>query len=309
MTTPCNIAVQSPQHTTRTRARQQALVDEAVTALQQRFPGKTVDVGEADSIVPAIRPTRATDRAHDGEILGAGGLWSLLAQESQVAPVLPNNGAPVTSTVILVNGIMTDAALHLADMQGLANTGCAVLGVRNATQGLARDLLECVQNKLDRGDTPAIDTLARLIDDALDQGRPVRVIGHSQGALITARALQLVEQSAKDAGLDAGAVKARLGAISVETYGGAANRYVDGPRYHHWINLLDIVPMLAGVGLDAINPLGRVGSGAVVDRFVEAHVPRNLPPLSEGAGNLFARAVEQHVHGPRDVYFRHRAGA
>jgi hypothetical protein len=153
MTTPCSTSVQSPQHITRTRARQQALVDEAVTALQQRFPGKTVDVGGADGIVPAIRPTRATDRAHDGEILGADGLWSLLAQESQVAPVLPNNGARVTSTVILVNGIMTDAALHLADMQGLANTGCAVLGVRNATQGLARDLLECVHNKLDRGDT------------------------------------------------------------------------------------------------------------------------------------------------------------
>ncbi len=301
MTTTRNSSVTSTRHAT--------LVAEATAALQARFPGKSIDTSEADTVIPAVRPTRATDRVHDGEILGADGLWSSLARQAHVRPVLPDNGAPVTASVIMVNGVMTDAALQRRDLQGLANTGCSVIGVRNATAGLARDLFECVQNKLDTGDTPAITTLARLIDEALDDGRPVRVIGHSQGAIITACALQRVAQHARDAGLDAGAVRARLGAVAVETYGGAATRYVDGPSYRHCVNLLDLVPMLAGVGLGALNPFAHVGQGAALDRFVEAHLPRHLPPLSEGVAEVFARAVDQHVHGPRDVYFRHRVSS
>lgn len=191
-------------------------------------------------------------------------------------------------------------------MQGLANTGAAVVGVHNATEGMGKDLLECVLNKLDCGDTPAIDTLARLVARALESDRPVHLVGHSQGALIIARALQIVGAALRESGLQPAEVKGVLQRIEVETYGGASQSYVDGPRYTHVVNKADVVPMLTGVGLDAFNPFGRTGDGAVVKTFVEAHVPRDLPPARDGVTWQAARAIDQAVHGPRDVYWQHR---
>lgn len=295
-----SLTTQGPVH-----KRHDAFVDKVTEGLRQvsRAP---IDDSEASVLVPAEKPTRANDKVHDGAILGALGLFSPLTSIDDVAPVLPDNGAAVTESVVLINGIMTDVALQQADMQGLANTGCAVVGVHNATEGFAADLLECVLNKLDRGDTPAIDTTARAIALALEDDKPVRVIGHSQGALIVARALQIVDDALRTSGLSDAEVKDVLSRVSVETYGGASQSYVDGPRYTHVINKADLVPMLTGVGLDRFNPVGSVGEAAVIKDFVEVHKPSNLPPLSEGVSWTLARAVDQSVHGPRDVYWKHR---
>lgn len=285
--------------------RHDAFVDVAAAALIA-LGNRNVDVSEASVLVPLERPTRANDKLHDGAILGAHGVFSAMTHASHVAPVLPDNGAEVRESVILVNGIMTDIALQQADMQGLANTGAAVVGVHNATEGMTKDLLACVLNKLNRGDTRAIDTLARLTANALESDRPVHLIGHSQGALIIARALQIVSGALSEGGMSAAASKGVLGRITIETYGGASQSYVDGPRYTHVVNKADVVPMLTGVGLDAFNPFGCVGEAAVVKSFVEAHVPKDLPPLSEGVTWTAARAVDKAVHGPCDVYWHHR---
>jgi hypothetical protein len=220
-------SVASLVHAGPVQARQQRLVD-SVTGSLARGAGKRVDVAEAASVVSAASPRPGNDRAYDGCVIGKDGLFSPLVDVDAVAPVLPNNGAAVTASVIVVNGIMTDVAVQQLDMQALANTGCAVRGVHNATSGMAADLLESVLNKLNLGDTPAIDTLARLLAQGVASGAPVRVIGHSQGALIVARALQIVADALADDGLDAAAVRARLGVVSVETYGGASQSYVDG---------------------------------------------------------------------------------
>jgi hypothetical protein len=286
--------------------RQQALVDKIRDGLHQAGI-RNIDQRDAHVALSLTTPTLGTDKVHDGVVLGRDGLFSPLTSLGDIAPVLPENGAPVRESVILVNGIMTDIALQQRDMQGLANTGAAVVGVHNATEGMARDLLECVQNKLNRGDTPSIDTLARFIAVSLEKEEPVRVIGHSQGALIVARALQIVAGALEQAGLTKAETKAVLGRVSVETYGGAAQNYVDGPRYTHVLNKADLVPMLTGVGLDAFNPFGHVGEAAVIKDFVEVNKPRDLPPVSEnGITWTAARAVDQSVHGPRDVYWKHR---
>lgn len=292
--------------TGRVHDRQRSLVDKIADGLRQAGI-RHIDTAHASSVIPLSKPTRETDAAHDGAVLGRDGLFSPLTSLSDVAPVLPENGAPVTASLILVNGIMTDVELQRRDMQGLANTGASVVGVHNATEGMTRDLLECVMNKLDRGDTPAIDTLARFVAVALEKEEPVRVVGHSQGALIVARALQIVADALTSAGLTADETKAVLGRVSVETYGGASQSYVDGPRYTHVVNKADLVPMLTGVGLDRFNPFGRVGEAAVIKDFVEVNTPRDLPPISEhGLTWTAARAVDQSVHGPRDVYWKHR---
>jgi hypothetical protein len=288
--------------------RQQRLVDEVVASLRGGA-ARNVDTSEAASVLPIDGPTKANDPKYDGCLVGKGGISPALTPLDDVAPVLPDNGAAVEETVIVVNGIMTDVAIQQLDMQALANTGCAVRGVHNATAGMGRDLLECVLNKLDRGDTPAIDTLARLIARGLDEGKPVRVIGHSQGALITARALQIVADVLRQSGLGDGAVKQQLALVSVETWGGASQSYVDGPRYLHTVNQFDVVPMLSGVGLHGLHPFVSPGQDAVVRRFRRFNAPTQGGNPGTDLASRAARFVDQTVHGPRDVYWKFRAAA
>lgn len=288
-------------------ARQQKALDAVVAGLSGPAQRGKIDQTDGAFVIAIDGPTRKNDPKYDGCLVGAGGLYAALTPLDVVAPVLPDNGAPVKETVILINGIMTDVAIQQHDMQALANTGCAVRGVHNATAGMGNDLLECVLNKLNRGDTPAVDTLARLIAQGLLDDKPVRLIGHSQGALITARALQVVDAALRNTGMNDGAVKAKLASISVETYGGASSSYVDGPRYLHTINNADAVPMLSGIGLDALNPFGSIGENAAVRRFTRINAPGVGGNCGTDLADRAARFVDQTVHGPRDVYFKFRA--
>ena len=239
-------------------------------------------------------------------MIGADGLFSSVTDPASMRSVEPDNGAQATRQVVLVNGIMTDVEVQQADMQALANTGASVLGVHNATEGFFNDLFQCVQNKMDLGENPAVDTLASVLAHALkDNTRPVRLVGHSQGAILIANALKRLKAALDDADVVGDAQSAVLGRIHVETFGGAAQRFIDGPEYTHYVNKADVVPMLTGVGLDRFNPVGNVGERAVIRSFVEVNKPHDVP-LSEGVSWGFARAVDQAVHGPRDVYWKHR---
>jgi pimeloyl-ACP methyl ester carboxylesterase len=282
---------------------------------QQRFVQQLADdvargtngpVGSTDLVVPIDEPTRQNDVIHDGALVGADGLYPSTMDVGAVPPVLPNNGRAVVENVVLINGIMTDLAIHRADMQALANTGAAVTGVRNATAGFARDLIEVLRDKVGQGDTPAVATTARLLALALEDHRPIKIVAHSQGALIVTVALEELRDALLQQGHTPEAVKAQLSRVSVETFGGAATRYVDGPAYVHVVNALDLVPMFTGVGLDRFLPFVHKGEGAELRTFVAAHTPKDLPPLREGLPWVFARAVDQSVHGPRDVYFQQR---
>jgi pimeloyl-ACP methyl ester carboxylesterase len=243
---------------------------------------------------------RDQDKRFDGVIFGAGGRPYLSGTPLEaVDPILPSNGAPVHDTVVLVNGIMTDAGLELLDAQRLANTGAAVSCVHNATAGMVHDLAQCVADKLDVGDNPAAASVVRLIDEALRAGRSLHLVGHSQGALIISRALGEVCRRLRAEGSDP---TAAMKAIKVETFGGAAWTYPDGPEYVHYVNRNDLVPNATGQGP---HPLDRPGRGAVVITFSELHSP--LGPSTPGslAWNL-ARGVDRSSHGPQAIYFAHR---
>jgi hypothetical protein len=265
-----------------------------------------VDLSGAASVVPAVTPTRPGDKVFDGALLGALGIFSNIAKLSDVAPVLPDNGATVATHAILLNGIMTDIEVHQGDMQALANSGCAVVGIHNSTNGMVVDLAEALASKLGVSDPPAVHTLVRLLALSLDEGWSIRVIGHSQGALLVARALMHVKK-ALETDMTTAQAEALLGRVSVETYGGAAQRYVDGPRYRHVFNRLDLIPLATGVGLGALNPFERRGRGAVVDSFVAVDMPRFITGFQEEGTFLWkvARAGEA-PHGARNIYFSRR---
>ncbi|ODT68598.1 hypothetical protein ABS71_09645 [bacterium SCN 62-11] len=225
------------------------------------------------------------DHECDGHFVGADGkCYHPDTYWRDVPPVLPNNGKPAYRSVVMVNGIMTDVALQASDMQRMANTGCKVVGVHNATKGMMRDLAQCVGDKLNlrMANNGATSTVAKVVRDILNEVEPPLLVGHSQGALVLSNALGSVDASLKN--------------LDVMTLGGASWSFPSGPKYKHFVNVFDGVPMGAGVGA-----LSCFSSGTV-SRFSEVKKPTNLPSLEEDVSNYLARVVDRSVHGPQDIY-------
>jgi len=193
----------------------------------------------------------------------------------------------VWRSVVMVNGIMTDVALQASDLQRMANTGCRVVGVHNATKGMMRDLAQCAGDKLDlkMANNAATETVAQVIHQILHKDEPPLLVGHSQGALVVSNALGRVGGEG-------------LKKLEVLTLGGASWTFPEGPKYKHFVNVFDAVPMGAGVGAVSWMTCGP----DQVKRFGEVHRPTNLPSLEEDVSNYLARVVDRSVHGPQDVY-------
>jgi hypothetical protein len=76
----------------------------------------------------------------------------------------------------------------------------------------------------------------------------------------------------------------------------------------HAVNLFDLVPMLAGVGTAGLNPFVDAGADAAIKRFHRFNAPTGGSAPNESLTTRLARTVDQTVHGPRDVYWKMRAG-
>ncbi|NJM52564.1 MAG: hypothetical protein HC846_03675 [Blastocatellia bacterium] len=115
---------------------------------------------------------------------------------NDIPAVVPNGGVHNNETLIYVNGIRTNVAGQANSLQAIAdNTGSRVVGIHNATEGTGVDLLQSFGDKLDIGNNPAVDTLADTVYNELRAGREVHLMAHSQGAIITSRALEDVKKS------------------------------------------------------------------------------------------------------------------
>jgi hypothetical protein len=233
------------------------------------------------------------DRVHDGQFVGAGGqTFSPNTPLSQVPAVTPRNNPNATDTVLYVNGINTTKDAQASSLQAIADTtGARVIGIHNATEGMGADLAQCVQDKLDKGTNPAVDTLADTLYNEIKAGRNVHLMAHSQGGLISSRALGDVYNRLRvEDGMSQADAQRAMSRINVETFGAAATRYPDGPNYVHYVNRGDPVPGLFGLGPvpDAWNPIADGGRGSVVRHFNEFH----LNPIG--------------AHNFESVYLNHR---
>ena len=238
---------------------------------------------------PRMKLDTVKDHQADGCFVGAcGKVYPPSTPWDEVPPVLPDNGKPVWRSVVMVNGIMTDVALQSSDLQRMANTGCKVVGVHNATKGMMMDLAQCVGDKLnvEMANNAATETVAQVIHQILHKDEPPLLVGHSQGALVVSNALGRVGGEG-------------LKKLEVLTMGGASWTFPEGPKYKHFVNVFDAVPMGAGVG--AVSWM-TCGADDQVHRFGEVHRPTNLPSLEEDVSNYLARVVDRTVHGPQDVY-------
>jgi hypothetical protein len=136
-----------------------------------------------------------------------------------------------------------------------------------------------------------VDTLADTLYTELKAGRDVHVMAHSQGGLITSRALNHVYNRLRvEDGMSKGDAQKLMGKLQVETFGAAATRYPDGPQYVHYVNRGDPVPGAFGLGPlpDKWNPIADGGKGSKVHHFNDFH----LNPIA--------------AHGFESVYLKHR---
>lgn len=245
----------------------------------------------ADAPAPAgsARAANAvSDRAFDGLFVGADGrTYPPTTPLGEVPAVTPRGGLRTDETFVYVNGISTTKDAQFSSLQNIAErTGGRVVGIHNATQGAFLDIIQSAGDTIDLGRNPAVDTLADTVYEEITAGRTVHLLAHSQGALITSRALQDVRaRLLVEDGMSVRDAERLLARVRVETFGGAAPAYPNGPQYVHYVNRFDPVSTLFGLGPFS-NTLVEPGRGAVVHRFNErqnahgfdqTYLPRRVP--------------------------------
>ena len=233
------------------------------------------------------------DRVHDGKLLGANGqTFPPGTALADIPGVTPRNNPNPDTTVLYVNGIQTNLAGQANSLQAIADTtGARVIGIHNATEGFVADLAQCVKDKLDKGTNPAVDTLADTLYTEIKAGRNVHLMAHSQGGLISSRALNDVYNRLRiEDGMSVQQAQQAMSRINVETFGAAAMRYPDGPNYVHYVNRGDPVPGMFGLGpvADRWNPAVDGGAGSRVHHFNDF----KLNPIA--------------AHGFESIYLQHR---
>jgi hypothetical protein len=162
----------------------------------------------------------------------------------KVRPITPRDcqNAASLRKIVFVNGILNSGKKHCDNLHKIAKHRCAaVTGVYNRSDNFFKDLSQSIGDKLGIGNNPAVDTLQEMITESVQAGQPFEIIGHSQGAIITSRALG---DARNRAAVDATAPDWSL--VSVTTFGGAAWTFPDGISVTHLVNVIDPVPLLFG---------------------------------------------------------------
>lgn len=218
----------------------------------------------------------------DGAIIGAGGPCGCQPVSKDGEPVTPPGCFNKASLkrVIYVNGIMNSSDDHCDSLKAIAKKRCmAVTGVYNKSDGIAKDLTQCLKDKAGIGKNPANDRLRGLVQDSIDKGQPIEIMAHSQGALITSRALGDVANAAAARG-----VSANFSQVTVNTYGGAAWTYPSGPTYSHMVNAFDPVPQLFGKGV--AQPIVGGWFGGIIGGIAGAYSAfKNMSPIAKLSTN------------------------
>ncbi|WNG20943.1 hypothetical protein [Cystobacter fuscus] len=268
-----------------------------ISGLDLNNPEVIQDLAETFGVEHVNLQKRSNDSEFDGALVGVDkaikmgdlqGMRDLSAlKPGDLSPFEPKNWRDKKNELIIqVNGINTDLSQQKQALQATADaTGASVIGIHNATDGFAGDLMQSVGDKLNTGKNLAVDSMRDIVLGELRAGKKVHLMAHSQGGLITSRALgEVAEQLKKENKSDL------MGQIKVETFGAASGRYPDGPQYVHYINESDPVSNLFGVegSTSFMNNPGKdvLGHEARIIKFKEK--------------SLIA------AHNYNDVYMKHR---
>lgn len=204
----------------------------------------------ASAAKPTPLPEGQAETAYDGAILGGDGHAYPAGSIDTIPAFKPQNGKSTGETIVYINGMGEHRNGAAGQAQQLANaSGANVIGIDNATQGTIKDLLQCAGDLLHTGSDKAVSSLSQVIYDKMMAGQPLHLMGYSQGAIITSRALTDAQNRMMlEGGLSKDQVQQRMHSLlKVETVGGAAPHYPDGPEYVHYLNKADIVEHLTGL--------------------------------------------------------------
>lgn len=257
--------------------------------------------------------------------------------------------ASINKRIVYVNGIGTPRATHAYTVKLISViTGANVIGIYNQSgdggeTNLFFDLIQCLGDKTGLSNNPATNTLARSAFKACTDAMYLNVVAHSQGAIISSRAMRqaigmlLDFYGRRDAVvrpmleevdnilnrgflasmgrsltpfgslMDASAIGRLRDAlqerirpiveekldtyVSVQTFGGAARFYPDGPRYRHVYNFWDPVPMLVGQGDILTGP----GRGARVEEINRNSDMRIRDIADHSITDLYLQASDNYV--------------
>jgi hypothetical protein len=238
--------------------------------------GKLASRPKGDTFTQWVdRANAAKDKSNDGKLVGANGAtFAAGTALSQIPGVTPDSGKS-KGTVVFVNGMLTPLSQQVSDMKAIANAyGSTVLGVHNATEGLVADGVQSAADVAGIGQNAAVESLKATILQELRAGRELHLVAHSQGAIITQRALRAAKA-------ELGEEKLKL--LTVDTFGGAGGVYPDGPKYTHWINTKDMVPNMFGLGWDGSIRNAGAGRDAVIHRFEYSNDDQILQHLIDSA--------------------------
>lgn len=133
-----------------------------------------------------------------------------------------------------------------------------------------------------------MDSLKDVVLGELKTGKDVHIMAHSQGGLITSRALGEVKKELEKDGKGG-----QMGKVKVESFGAASGRYPNGPKYVHYTNTKDPISNLFGVDGKAsffANPgVDTAGKKAVIQEFTKGS---SLSPIK--------------AHNFKDIYLPER---
>ena len=248
---------------------------------------------------PAALTGGRWNSAYDGVWLGAQSCLYDPAHHTldDVPPVTdPRTHDPGTPVLVYVNGANHRVDWTLPELHLLAQqTGGPVVAVYNATQG--GRMFDAIHGALQGVASPPVRTLTDTIVARVSAGQEIHLKANSQGAIHLSHALEAV-RTRLAMRMHPDELTVALHRIRVETAGGAASRWIDGPRYVHYVNRRDPVPLRAGV----LSKNAWPGADAVLATFSD-YDEDPLEPKYRFVGPLSRRFIGVHGFG---VYHRHR---
>jgi hypothetical protein len=207
---------------------------------------------------------------------------------------------------LYVNGILTDLERHFGDMQALANSGAAVIGLHDSTEKAHGDVLQFFSDRYKLSESGTIQSLLSVLRNSVKSNTALHLAGHSRGAQKIGLALlaleeELLTEQSKEA------VQTALAHLQIETYGGAAPRYPDGPQYVHMNNFFDPVSkvygLLSSFGLSRGAAYPGKGAVNITLRTINLELETILNKGDTDAGMSI---IDRMVHNPRSIYFSRR---
>ncbi|PCJ20912.1 MAG: hypothetical protein COB04_03325 [Gammaproteobacteria bacterium] len=226
---------------------------------------------------------------YDGYIIGANGCLydpAIVSINDVPSVVSASSQETLRTPIWYVNGANHRADWVLPEMHLLAeNSGRPVVAIYNATLG--GRLPDAISDGL-RESKVAKTIASQIIRNLLDH-QDVYISCNSQGAYHVSKGLSqaITTLSGK---FDRGELTALLSKVHVETAGGAASAFPDGPQYIHYVNSHDPVPSSAGVLSGGAQP----GADAVIVEF-SGHDDDALEPKYRWVGPLTGKFL--NVHG------------